>query len=632
MKGKMVLVVIVTSLIFASLPVVTGDWNRTVRLTYSGSADNQVLLVDQQDDIHLIFQDSPGAYTILKYLKLDRTGSLLIPQKVLISGNHDAMYPAASLDERGIHLVWWDSRDGNYRLFYTHLDHNGTRQGPDYPIGNEIGNDQPPSEAPRISLDDLGNICIVWSQNDQDLNDVDDVERPNPSVYFMKIDIGGSILIPAMRISTGYTNGIHPDIIVDDQGEVHIVWSEDLTGNYEVYYTKISDQNSPDQLDIIRLSDTPMESIMSRLLYHYGKLYITWSDGEETGEIQTVHFGRIKGSNLLFDIQISRFGNALYPSIASRDSSIFIMWQDDRHSLEGAEGRDAYEGIKDNLTSIRTHLLRHVQGEQGFDSGDALTNWEVYYSVLDENGMILENNTRLTTEKRASMSPEIVMDSNGSPHVVWVDMAQSSGDLYYIDGTEKESTESQYLIDPKENSIILVGGIGLLFLFYMLSSESRRYPFMRFILVPLYSTLSREKLMENDNRRQIVALISSNEGITFTSLMDELGLKNGALAYHLYTLERQRYIKSVKDGKYRRFYPKGARITGLSSLEERIFNVIEANPSISQREIATKIESTPQTVNYNIKKLIKKGVIILRKEGKHTRCFLTDHGSGNGWP
>ena len=35
------------------------------------------------------------------------------------------------------------------------------------------------------------------------------------------------------------------------------------------------------------------------------------------------------------------------------------------------------------------------------------------------------------------------------------------------------------------------------------------------------------------------------------------------------------------------------------------------------------IESTPQTVNYNIKKLIQRGVIYLKKEGKPVKESLT---------
>ncbi|MCK4613375.1 MAG: winged helix-turn-helix transcriptional regulator, partial [Thermoplasmata archaeon] len=156
----------------------------------------------------------------------------------------------------------------------------------------------------------------------------------------------------------------------------------------------------------------------------------------------------------------------------------------------------------------------------------------------------------------------------------------------------------------------------------------RRYTLLKFLVVPLYSTLSRDRLMENKNRRNIIAIINAREGITFTSLMKELGLKNGALAYHLHTLERGRFIKSVKDGKYRRFYPRGARITGLSSVEEKIIEVIRANPSIGQREIARLIGFTPQTVNYNVKKLIGRGVLYLKKEGKHTRCRLTNPETG----
>jgi len=144
-----------------------------------------------------------------------------------------------------------------------------------------------------------------------------------------------------------------------------------------------------------------------------------------------------------------------------------------------------------------------------------------------------------------------------------------------------------------------------------------------------YSTIANDELLENDNRRKAHNLIAQNPGVTFTNLMDELGIKNGALAYHLYTLERRRFIKSVKDGKYKRFYPRGVEISGLSGNQEKIFDfvcekTINGDEIISQRNIANALELTPQTVNHNVKGLITAGRVYLEKDGKHTRVIPTD--------
>lgn len=136
-------------------------------------------------------------------------------------------------------------------------------------------------------------------------------------------------------------------------------------------------------------------------------------------------------------------------------------------------------------------------------------------------------------------------------------------------------------------------------------------------LVPLYSSFSREGLLANMNRRLILSSIKKKGGITFTELKENLGLQNGVLAYHLSILQKNHFIKSFSDGKFKRFYVKGTKISGLTSAEEHIMTVIQSHPNISRRSIAERIDCSQGTVNMNLRSLLKKELISVKKEGKH---------------
>jgi len=58
--------------------------------------------------------------------------------------------------------------------------------------------------------------------------------------------------------------------------------------------------------------------------------------------------------------------------------------------------------------------------------------------------------------------------------------------------------------------------------------------------------------------------------------------------------------------------------------QRKIFKVISSNPGISQKEIAELIKMSSSTVNYNIKFMVKLGVIKLDRDGKVTKCFEND--------
>jgi predicted transcriptional regulator len=146
------------------------------------------------------------------------------------------------------------------------------------------------------------------------------------------------------------------------------------------------------------------------------------------------------------------------------------------------------------------------------------------------------------------------------------------------------------------------------------------------LVTKLYSTISKDDIMENKNRKNIVALIDSNHGITFTAMMDELGLKNGNLAYHLYTLERRRYIKSVRDGKFRRFYPRRAGINSeLNFTENNIISIIKDNPDIYQSDIAGILGVSTQAAGSHIINLERKGFINRIKKGNRNYCNINSN-------
>ena len=76
---------------------------------------------------------------------------------------------------------------------------------------------------------------------------------------------------------------------------------------------------------------------------------------------------------------------------------------------------------------------------------------------------------------------------------------------------------------------------------------------------------------------------------------------------------------------YRRFYPAGYQIddtqVSLSAIQKRILEVVEDEPGLSQKDISLRLSLSNSTVNYNVKSLMDKGMIEVRKEGKSTSIF-----------
>ncbi len=171
---------------------------------------------------------------------------------------------------------------------------------------------------------------------------------------------------------------------------------------------------------------------------------------------------------------------------------------------------------------------------------------------------------------------------------------------------------------------------GLLAVGLFAFTESGRYKLLVLftLLLPFYSRIQKEDVLDQFVRGQIYGFIKTNPGAHYNQILRQVGVKNGTLSYHLGVLEKTELIQSRREGlKYRAFYPSGmnfpkAERFRLTDLQIRIINVIGSHPGMTQKEIAGLLGQKPQTINYNIKVLDQAGLIEVEKKGRRTICFV----------
>ena len=147
------------------------------------------------------------------------------------------------------------------------------------------------------------------------------------------------------------------------------------------------------------------------------------------------------------------------------------------------------------------------------------------------------------------------------------------------------------------------------------------------IFVPLYSRLKRKEILNHEARDVIIGYIKENPGEHFNSLKSKLDFRNGTLAHHLHILERERVIKSVRYGKYRRFFPMGMMVSRKAyptELEQEILEVVKDRPGINQKTIAKQVQKSKSTVNYHINKLRRSNKIRTEKSGLSLKHYVVE--------
>jgi len=157
-------------------------------------------------------------------------------------------------------------------------------------------------------------------------------------------------------------------------------------------------------------------------------------------------------------------------------------------------------------------------------------------------------------------------------------------------------------------------------------TEPGKYASMA-LMAPLFTRLKKKQVLDNFTRGRIEGYVMANPGAHMNAIRDAFELSNGVVAYHLRVLEREGFVTSMIDGLKRRFYP-GDKLDAvdkrqeLSVAQNLLISIMEKNPGIAQTELAKMAGTSPQVVNYHIRRLWRMDLITMDKDGRLVRCTV----------
>ncbi len=141
----------------------------------------------------------------------------------------------------------------------------------------------------------------------------------------------------------------------------------------------------------------------------------------------------------------------------------------------------------------------------------------------------------------------------------------------------------------------------------------------------LYARIRREQVLDHFVRGRVFGYIEGHPGASYSEIMDALHLANGVASYHLYVLEREKFIASRRAGSARVYYPPDqpprAEDSGLSPVQARIMALVRESPGVSQSDIARRLGTRRQNVHYNVSRLSQAGVVAVDGWGWRKRVF-----------
>ncbi len=269
------------------------------------------------------------------------------------------------------------------------------------------------------------------------------------------------------------------------------------------------------------------------------------------------------------------------------------------------------------------------------ESGKALT---VTVRVTDRQAVPIYKAVITIRADGATVNPSSGnTDYDGLFSFSYLAAADSETNLLLVVRAEKQGTYGGfgYMVtvimppsDPHGLNVPIVPAVGLTVLASLgvASTEFGKYGLFKILIFPLYTRLRKTEVLDHFVRGQIYGYIQANPGTHFNLLKTNLRINNGTLAHHLRTLEVQGFLKSKRDGIFKRFYPIDVQVPTdegirLSDLQVRILEMVNDGSGATQAEIARKLNVSQQAVSYNLRLMSHEGMLLVEKTGRERRYY-----------
>ncbi|OGD11389.1 MAG: hypothetical protein A2Y86_05830 [Candidatus Aminicenantes bacterium RBG_13_62_12] len=205
------------------------SWGAAKRITWtSGNSYYPAMALDSSDAIHIAWNDdTPSSDDEIYYKRSTDGGTSWGAAKRITWTSGLSLYPAMAIDSSDtIHIVWQDYTPGDTAIYYK----KGTGGGINWSAVERITWTSDACE-PAIAVDSSDTIHLVWY----------DYTPGHAEIYYKKSADEGSTWSPAKRISWTSDGSYDPVIAIDSGNTLHVVWDNEILGNYEIYYKRSAD-------------------------------------------------------------------------------------------------------------------------------------------------------------------------------------------------------------------------------------------------------------------------------------------------------------------------------------------------------------------------------------------------------
>jgi hypothetical protein len=197
-------------------------WEADTRLTNDPVSSNWPTVAVNGSNIHVLWRDFRDGNWEIYYKRSITNGSTWEADKRLTNDPAASESPFVSVSDVYVHIVWYDSRDGNNEVYYKRSTNNGVNWENDKRLTYD------PSDSPNPFITASGsNVHIVW----------EDFRDGNYEIYYNRSTNYGVSWETDTRLTEFAAYSRIASAAVTGSN-LHVVWHDFRDGNWEIYYKR----------------------------------------------------------------------------------------------------------------------------------------------------------------------------------------------------------------------------------------------------------------------------------------------------------------------------------------------------------------------------------------------------------
>jgi len=372
--------VLILNLTFIIHNSAEAQWQADVRLTNDPALSmtgNNRSIASYGTVVHVVWQDSRvGNRFEIYYKRSTDAGLSWGTDKCLTNNNVESSYsPSIAVSGSVVHVVWYDDRNWNDEIYYKRSSDEGVTWGAD----TRLTNNDSTSMSPSVAVSGSAIHVVWWDQRDG-----------NPEIYYKRSTDAGLSWGADTRLTNNTASSYLPSVAVSGS-TVHVLWTDNRDGNYEIYYKRSTNEGLSWGADT-RLTNNDSVSENPSVAVSSSDVHIVWDDNRDGNYKIYYKHSTNEGLSWGADTRLTNSDSASYiPSVAVSSSAVHVVWWDHR------------DGI-----------------------------FETYYKLSTNAGLSWGTDTRLSNSISGSFSPSVAI-AGSVVNVVWSDIRDGNDneEIYY---------------------------------------------------------------------------------------------------------------------------------------------------------------------------------------------------------